>query len=355
MSDGPPGPPRPVDAGALATQLNAALRLRGDPRRARDAQLEPFAHRGLIADLHLLRVHWQGGGHTLLVAKGPTAHPGSRHVAQLLRMYGRELGFYRALAATSPVATPACLLASGDDDQFALLLEHLDQARTGDQLAGLTLPEAESAVRQLAQLHAHWWQSEALARQPWLPAIDQPWFVAGLQRLYQTAWSVVRPRHAAQLPSHVVRHGDAFAGTMPALMAHLARPPWTLGHGDLRADNLMFDAHEQPIFIDWQLCDRARPGRDLAYLISQGMPTAQRRLSGESLVAGYLEELQRLGVLGYPAATLHEDLRIAAAYLFAYGVIASGAVDHRDPHGTSKVLTMLERSYAMAEDYAGWS
>ena len=343
-----------MDAATLSAEsLNALLQDSGSREEIVELRSEPYAGHGLIADMRLVHLRWRDGREQQFLAKLPTVHAGSLAVARALSMYRRELGFYRELAQRTPVPTPPCLVASGDDRDFVLLLEYLAEARRGDQIQGLSLAEIRAVLRHLARMHAHWWNSAELAAETWLPAVGGAQMVGAIRALFGASWPVVQQNFGAQVPPFVVKFGNSFQEPMQQAMQALAREPLTLGHGDLRADNLLFsaDAQHEPVFLDWQLCDRARPMRDVAYLISQGLPVAARRRHGAELVREYADELRRQGVKDYSNEHLAQDLRHAAVYLLAYGVITTGGVDHRDERGRRMVLTMLERSIAMAEDY----
>ncbi len=61
-------------------------------------------------------------------------------------------------------------------------------------------------------------------------------------------------------------------------------------HGDIRADNLFFDGDRLKV-VDFQFAARGAGAADIAYLVSQGLPTEVRRGHDEALVREYLERL----------------------------------------------------------------
>ncbi len=66
-------------------------------------------------------------------------------------------------------------------------------------------------------------------------------------------------------------------------------------HGDIRADNLFFDGDHLKV-VDFQFASRGAGAADIAYLVSQGLPTEVRRGHDEALVREYLERLAEHGV-----------------------------------------------------------
>jgi aminoglycoside phosphotransferase (APT) family kinase protein len=73
-------------------------------------------------------------------------------------------------------------------------------------------------------------------------------------------------------------------------------------HGDYRLDNLMFpepdDGTGDGVYaVDWQTLTVAPPGRDLGYFLATSLDVEQRREHQDALVAEYVDELHRLGVV----------------------------------------------------------
>src|SRR5690606_38884061 len=96
--------------------------------------------------VHLEYAH--GDGPASLVAKFPADRPAARTVAAFQHWYEREVEFYRRLAASSPLGTPRCYVASIEaTGEYVLLLEDLRPAwRQGDQLASCAEREARAAI-----------------------------------------------------------------------------------------------------------------------------------------------------------------------------------------------------------------
>lgn len=110
-----------------------------------------------------------------MFAKLSSADPGVREKLRTVGIYATEAGFYRELAAaeTFPIRVPRPYLSLYDETTGSsiLLLEDLGQARFGDNVAGCSPADARIAVRQLALLHAHFWESPSLQSFPWLRSL----------------------------------------------------------------------------------------------------------------------------------------------------------------------------------------
>ena len=91
-------------------------------------------------------------------------------------------------------------------------------------------------------------------------------------------------------------------------------------HGDIRADNLFFDGDRMKV-VDFQFAvARCRLRVDIAYLVSQGLPTEVRRGHDEVLVREYLECLAAHGVGDYAFDEAWRHYRFAVAYLMVLPV-----------------------------------
>ena len=61
-------------------------------------------------------------------------------------------------------------------------------------------------------------------------------------------------------------------------------------HGDIRADNLFFDGDRLKV-VDFQFAARGCGAADIAYLVTQGLPSEAREGHDEALVREYLDHL----------------------------------------------------------------
>src|SRR5512139_3880412 len=105
-----------------------------------------------------------------VVCKFASDNPTSRATGLALRAYEAEVSFYRDLAHTVDIRTPACHFADIDlaTGEFVLVLEDLAPCVQGEQLAGCSVDQAALAMEELAKLHAPRWGDQHLAGLPWL-------------------------------------------------------------------------------------------------------------------------------------------------------------------------------------------
>lgn len=261
-----------------------------------NAVAEPIGH-GMMADT--FRVALTGDGMpSSVVVKVAAADGTSRRAARIYRSYELEVGFYRELAPKATARVPRCHWAGWDavTGDYALVLEDLGAGRGGDQLLGCDGDQAAAAVHELALLHADFWGGAE--GYPWLRryGADDPATFAEFARGVVPGFL---ERFGGRLSAEVVGVFERF----PALAHRYDRKgqdgPQAVTHGDLRADNLIFDGAgglTRAAILDWQNLYRGNGLVDLGYFLGTSMRTSDRREHERDLVSAYAEGLRARGI-----------------------------------------------------------
>jgi len=284
-----------------------------------------------------------------LVAKFPTAYEPMRAGARYMRIYEREVHFYRDFASEAGIRVPASYYGDVDaaSDAFVLLLEDLTGATPGDDILGHSPAFVAAVVERLAVMHARWWGAAALDA-PWLP----PFGASGAvwQQLFASVWPEARddPRF---VPPEVRAAGDRLVGRVAELRAQLSATP-TLLHGDVRPDNLMLfgEAEADPfVLIDWQNVTSGCGVYDLAYLLLTALTPEERRAHEEALLRLYHGALLAGGVDGYDLDRCRAEYRLAMLEPFARMLFLlvrghADAAEERQP----RILDQIVRRAAAA-------
>ena len=306
---------------------------------------------GLVGALARVTPTYEGGtGPATLIAKFPAPEESSRFVALVLGMYRNEVTFYRELSARTALPHAQCYYADHDveTDAFVLLLSDLSGRRTVDQLVGCTRAEVELAVDHLADFHAGFWNDASLVDNGWLRALcDQP-FPDAIGMSFDQSWGPVQEMFGDELTPAVKQFGDRFTELLPSMVARLSEPPFTLSHGDFRADNFFY-GDDDLVVCDWQLVDRSRGARDLAYVLSQSVTPQLRAQLDRPVVDRYAARLASHGVTDYSPGTVWHDYRLATAFALAYPVVAGGSLDLANDRATALARGMLRRSVEAIE------
>jgi aminoglycoside/choline kinase family phosphotransferase len=301
---------------------------------------------GLLGRLFRITMAIEGSGAKTAVAKFATLDEGARmNVAEPLNFYEKEVRFYQQAAQEIPVATPQVYVAEHDPAtrDFVLLLEDLGDRRMEDQIAGCSIEDARTAVDALVALHSAKWESDFPA---WLPSYSDPPFPQVIQGMYKQAWPQALEIVAGHLSPQMREFGERYVEIVDWFMAELGHKPWTMCHGDFRLDNLFFGStpdHAPVTIVDWQIAFRGRAGYDVAYFVSQSLPTDVRRSHEQSLKDRYLEGLAKNGI-DYPSEEFEKDYARTIAYCFIYPVVSAGQIEMTNERMRELILGILDRS-----------
>jgi hypothetical protein len=221
-------------------------------------------------------------------------------------------------------------------------------------VAGLSLDQVRLALREIAGLHANWWN------RPELTALE-----ATIQPFGEGLWVGTGARHAATWPAfdsfvaeraspELRRVGERMASVIEPMMIDMARNRRTICHGDFRADNMMFAPRSggaDLITVDWQAPMQARGAYDVGYLMSMSITTALRREHEGELLGGYHDRLMAGGVEDYPYDEFFEDYRRGLLIGFTIPVQAGGAVDMTHPRTKALFDSAVRRVDAALHDH----
>jgi len=297
-------------------------------------------------------------GHGLpasVVVKVAAADEATRRAARTYRSYELEVGFYRELANGVTARVPRCHWAGWDaatGDQ-ALVLEDLGAGRGGDQLRGCEHGQAVAAVRELATLHADFWGGAG--GYPWLRRYGAD-DAAGFARFAGAVVPRFLERFADRLSDEVVGVFELFPGLAHRYDRKGRDGPRTLCHGDLRADNLIFDREAgvtRAAILDWQNVYQGNGLVDLGYLVGTSLRTDDRRAHERELVEHYREGLGARGITVDPDECWAGYRRHSFAGICV--VLRSFDAIRGDPGRERRLLVMAERSARQVIDLAAGS
>ena len=210
--------------------------------------------------------------------------------ATALQRARREIAFYRHLAARLPLAVPRVRASAPDSPGGPALL--LAAYRPPQPPDAWDTPSYITAARQLARLHAAFWDALAqLARWPWLRPAPPAAPAAGVAVAWQAWQDLLAHDHLALVLTAPVldRIGRLLAGVAVLEAAVRTLPP-TLCHGDCHTGNLFHDADGQLVWADWQEVGVGRGPEDLAFLFQRAL-MAGGAVAEAPIIAAYSEAL----------------------------------------------------------------
>ena len=291
----------------------------------------------------LYRIHLSGSDDVpeTLIVKLP-ADSLARGGMEMLGGYRRELYFYRHVAPDTPMATPRCYVARISGPDFVLVLEDLQDWENADHLAGLSLPRARLCIAQLAGLHT-WSAGVDGAVLQEFPSIDSPMTRDLFLPAFAPGWQLYRDHTRRPVPRAIAAFAERFAELAPAALEALSDRNMLL-HGDIRADNMFFRDDALKV-VDFQLTVRGAGAADIAYLVSQGLPTELRHGHDAELLREYVSQVD-----GYPFDEAWRHYRFATALLLYMPVVALLTWDVAPERSRQLCLTLIDRAVAAIED-----
>lgn len=291
-----------------------------------------------------------GPGPASVVGKFASRSEDSRAAGVQTLTYETEVSFYRDLAGTVEVSRPHCWFADVEPGtaNVVLLLEDIDEAVAGDQIAGCTEEEAARAVVEAARLHGPRWGDPALRRIPWLAAKAENPIVPG--EAMAMVWPMFLDRYRPLLSEESIEVGTRMAETRTWIDADAT--PATVCHCDFRLDNMLFGDAEggRPLtVVDWQTVQLGSGPADVAYFLSAGVTPETRRRIEKDMVARYHEKLSEYDIGDYGLDRCWDDYRRNSFSGFFMAVFASILVG-RTERGDRMFMTMANGAAAQVMD-----
>jgi thiamine kinase-like enzyme len=306
-------------------------------------------HAGTTGRLRLGLRYDAGSGPDSVFVKLPPFDDEQRAMVEFTGMGRREARFYAELAGSVPVRVPRPVHASFDESgsRYVMVLE--DLAAAGCRFPAADVSDAAARARRVvgghARYHAWLWESERFRG--------------------DLAW-IERPMRHELGAALVARSLELFAAEMPRAFTEIGRiyvdhndgvcDLWeegecTLIHGDSHLGNLFEDgspADPEIGFLDWAVLSRGPGIRDVAYYLSNSMPTALRRAEERSLLDHYREMLLAHGAPAPPAETLWHRYRLHAAYSWVAATTTASMGEKWQPLNVG--MASLARATAAVED-----
>ncbi len=309
---------------------------------------------GEVARLHVTYATGEQGPPTY-VSKCQSLASENVGISVAMGFYDREVNFYRNASRQMPVRVPRCYHADMHDSSvpFVLILEDIVGSRCPNQIAGISLDDAERIIDTVSSVHARFWESDQLHSYTWLPPMNNP--------MYKGAQGMAVPK----LAGYLERFGDRLTpATRSAVETVIERYPdyldWlasqgnaTLTHTDCRAENYLFggpDGDDAITMLDFQLCTKFNGMYDIANLISGSLTPDARHQFEARLVERYHQNIAALGVTGYSLDRCWRDYR-ACLLLQVFGTVVVSDLDGGNDRGNELLAELLLRPALSLNDH----
>jgi len=293
------------------------------------------------------RSHLTGTGcPATAIVKLPALDPNAVFTSAVLRMYIREVKFFKTLAKDVPFRVSQSYYGDVNEEtsQFAMVVEDLGSLRLVDQVKGMSIEDARRAVDGVAAMHAKWWgKADALAADGTTISLGDPIYPAVVPLVFAEGWE--KCTKELSMPESILKVGPRFGNAVAGLLASLAQGPNTLAHGDYRADNIMFGKNNELVVLDFQLIGTGIGAYDLAYFITQSISADDASRYERELFDLWIDSVLRNGAPKemVDKKALWEHYRSAALFCLAYPIIASRGMDLSEKRSFDLVDCMNSR------------
>lgn len=287
--------------------------------------------------------------------KLPSLNWRARSITALSRLLHMEVRFYKELSPFIPVIRPCILAAQSKMGRgTTLVLSDVTEfgARAGCAKDALTAAEASLVIKQLASLHAHFWNKAN--RDPGYRWLSGP--VRRLEDSLGTALAVPLMKRGLAKAGSLVPHGLhasalRYARKRRLAMRYLGSGPQTLVHHDCHPGNLFWNK-SLPGLLDWQLVRLGEGIGDVAYFLATALDPEVRRRHEPELLAGYFQVLADHKVPGIELGSLLQRYRAHLAYPFEAMLVTLAIGGMMDLESN---LELIRRTAAAVEDLDAFS
>jgi len=309
---------------------------------------------GFVAQSAHLSVRYDNaepGAPAALFVKLSSANPAVREQLRAIGIYETETGFYRDLGGDNPLHAPRAYAALYEPQtgESLVLLEEIGHMRFGDNLNGATLEQARTAMVNLAQMQARYWNKPILERCRWLRSLAND--LVEMTALNRSLHGVFEQRWSSIAPESVLQATRALRDNMEHWYETQLIGPWTLVHGDFRPDNFAFEEDGALRVFDWQTTRRGPPSVDAAYFQILALPVELRRAHEAALLELYHGALVEHGVREYSLDDVRANHRRSVGSAVSRIVTAGALLDFSSPRGQQLMRAFLERVAAGVEDH----
>ncbi len=293
MSDDHPVPmlesQEPITVAALEAMLKDAKKIDRAVRveSLRVAGVKSSALLGSVARIHVQYDLSSATGPSSLIVKSPsTEFEDGRALSSV------EAKFYsNRIPDSSSIQTPEVYYCGLDaqTQRSCLLLEDLGDRGFVRQIDGCSKEEAMLAIRQIAKLHARWWNRELPPQLTWIrpPAQSR---VGLLCKRWIESYPGEWPAVLGWLPSRLRERYDDIG-------ARLSSGPRTIVHGDFHSQNISFrEDRGDCTLIDFQFVQHASGMLDVARFLATSLQTDVRRAIESDVLGEYRASLEAGGV-----------------------------------------------------------
>ena len=292
-----------------------------------------------------------------VIVKLPSSLAENRRLGERFGLHKRAYDFYKLVAPSAPVRSPALLYGDYEarSDRFVLVLEDLGRMQMVSHFDGASAAQARLAVRAIAKLHGTYWNKTDQPPLNSFPDSLTPRRRRLVQLVYLTNLTTTFERFGSFFTDEMRRLAETYVSRIGSHIERVAAGPKTFSHGDFRLDNIFFaaDGAEEIAFIDWQMCGLRSPLYDVSCFLVGSVTAEMRGRIERDVLEEYAGIIREMGVEGF---TFEECWRLYREHSLAnllVMVCACGGLALRNERRRQMVEVGLQRVLTAIEDLDG--
>ncbi|MEO0794718.1 MAG: phosphotransferase [Verrucomicrobiota bacterium] len=301
----------------------------------------------VVAKVSLEYDQAEEGAPASIVIKFETLHPERRGIAIEQQAFEREIRFYREVAPEVEARLPKMYYTCCEPPHFLLVMEDLSYCTPGDQVVGMPMELVATSVRQMAQVHAAFWDNDRLNALDWMPETNN------IEANFDENWDSFEEHFGKFTTEEGLALGRSMKPHVEWIFNEIAHRPKTITHNDLREDNLLFGEPGSPdevIILDWQLATRSMGVFDVSRLMAGSALPDQRRGHEIEILRVWHNTLVENGVEDYYWEEALYDLRLALLQGLTYPIHFHRAFIGETGRSAELSEAIVRRHFASAID-----
>lgn len=251
-------------------------------------------------------------------------------------MYDVESSFYHQIRPSTELEAPQVYGARYDANtrQFAVIMEDLNlrQVHFPNATESQTSETVKSTLKQMAQLHAQFWQSERFNSDlNWVPdRLSEGMFPVfdgiGFDLI---RYQVEQNHFKSELIAPLGKTVEELCQANWKSQRLLTEGKQTLLHGDTHVGNSYVLPDGQGGLIDFQLLVKGNPIIDVCYFIITAIDSSTRKQEEQNLLHFYLQTLVELGITNAPSfEEAWHDYRVGSLWGLVIGWLITPPVNY---------------------------
>lgn len=249
----------------------------------------------------------------IIVIKFSTTNEELLNSVRYSKLYEREYLFYQKIQPRLDILTPQCLWIHLDEESYkqivVMVSEEEKEVYTRED--GCPLEKVPSVLKNLAHLHAHFWNNLEIEWLKEVPEYFELYDVEAIMKDFHLVLDEFQKKVGKPLPKEFDMLKSIPWQEMVRIMDHIYnKSPRTLVHGDCKLDNMFFiskGGKSNLMLLDWQLMEKGKPVIDLTYFLIENLTITNRRMYEESYIHLYHKYLLEEGVKDFSYEELYRD------------------------------------------------